>query len=68
MGAQTRFVTIATDTAVHYALGDSSVTATTADTFLPENGEHFIRILPGQFVAVIRSTADGTVKVSEFAG
>ncbi|HKL22139.1 MAG TPA: hypothetical protein VJ904_10050 [Tichowtungia sp.] len=66
--SQTRFVTIATDEAVHYRLGDSSVAATTSDTFLPANGEHFIRILPGQYVAAIRSSADATVKVSEFAG
>lgn len=65
---QTRFVAIAATEAVHYGFGDSTVTATTADTYLPSNGEHFVRISPGQYVAVIRETTDGTVKVSEFAG
>lgn len=68
VGAQTRFVAIFATEAAHYAFGDSAVTATTADTYIGQGGEHFVRILPGQYVAAIQSTAGGTVKVSEFAG
>lgn len=68
VGAQTRFVVISATEAAHYAFGDSTVTATTSDTYIAASTEHFVRILPGQYVAAIQSTAGGTVKVSEFAG
>lgn len=65
---QTRFVAIAATEAVHYGLGDSAVTATSADTYLAGGAEHFIRINPGQYVAAIQVSTGGTVYVSEFAG
>lgn len=35
--AGTAFVVVTSDTAVHFGFGDSSVAATTADSFLPAN-------------------------------
>jgi len=68
VGSQTRFVVIEATEAAHYALGDDSVVATTSDTYIGAGKDHFIRILPGQYVAAIQATTGGSVKVSEFAG
>ena len=68
VGTQTRMVLLAADTACHYVFGNSSVNATTSDTYLPANAEHLVRIAPGQYVAAIQSSAAGTLQVSEMDG
>jgi len=63
-------ILIASSVPAHYRLGDATVTATTADTFIPEGGEHLVRCVPGQRVAFIRASiaaGDGTSYVSEMA-
>ena len=66
VGAETRRVMIYSSTDAFYNLGDATVTATSSNTFIPAGSEHFIQIRPGQRVAFIRDSADGTAKVSEF--
>lgn len=66
VGDQTRKVMIYCSVDAFYNLGGSTVTATTSNTFIPAGSEHFIQIRPGQYVAFIRDSADGTAKVSEF--
>jgi hypothetical protein len=68
VGDQTRAVLISCDEACHYRFGDSASVATSADTYLPASGEHFVRISPGQYVAVIQSSVAGTLHISEMAG
>lgn len=67
VGAQTRKVLITTDVGGHYVFGGSTVTATTADTYLPANSEHFVQIRSGQYVSFKAASGTGTVYVSEFA-
>ena len=65
--AQTRVVTLSATEACFYAFGDSSVAATSAaGTYLPANGEHLVRIRPGQYVAAIQESTGGNLFVSEF--
>ena len=66
VGEFTRHVMIYSSQDAYYKLGDSSVTATTSSTFIPAGGEHYVQIRGGQYVAAIRSSADGVMKVSEF--
>lgn len=65
VGDQTRLVLISTTTAAHYAFGGSGVVATTSDTYIPAEGEHLVRIAPGQYVAFIQESAAGVGHVSE---
>jgi hypothetical protein len=46
--AQTRQVCIAANTACHYAIGDSSVAASTSTTLLPANTPKYVTVAPGQ--------------------
>ena len=66
--AQTYSVIVTCTEACFYNFGGSGVTATTSNTYLPAGGEHYVRILPGQYVAAIQDTAGGTLRVSEMAG
>lgn len=66
VGAQTRHVMIYASADAYYNFGDSAVTATTSDTFIPAGGEHYVQIRGGQYVAAIQDSAAGVVKVSEF--
>ena len=68
VGDQTRAVLVTCDEACHYVFGDGAVDATTSDTFLPANSEHYVRIAPGQYVAAIQSSAAGAFHVSELDG
>ncbi len=68
VGDQTRAVLLTCNEACHYAFGSSSVTATTNDTYLPANAEHYVRIAPSQYVAAIQDSAGGTLHVSELDG
>lgn len=66
VGEFTRKVMIYSSGDAYYNFGDSTVTATTSDTFIPAGSEHFVQIRGGQYVAFIRDSADGTAHVSEF--
>lgn len=66
VGEFTRHVMIYSSGDAYYNFGDSSVTATTSDTFIPAGAEHFVQIRGNQYVAFIRDSADGTAHVSEF--
>jgi hypothetical protein len=67
VGAFTRVVLIYSSTDAYYNFGDSTVTATTSDTFIPAGSEHLVQIRGGQYVAAIRNSADGVMKISEMA-
>lgn len=66
VGTFTRHVMIYSSQDAYYNFGDSTVTATTSDTFIPAGGEHFVQIRGGQYIAAIQDSAAGVVKVSEF--
>ena len=68
VGPQTRSVVLTCDEACHYRFGGATVDATTADTYLPANGEHYVRIPPGNYVAAIQDSAGGTLHISEMDG
>ena len=50
-----------------YKLGDSSVTATTSDHFLPKEVVDYISVDTNVRIAAIRSTTSGTLYISELA-
>lgn len=64
VGAQTYAVALFCDQDVHIRFG-SSPTALTTDLFLPASTMVFFPIAPGEKVAGIRNSADGTLHVSE---
>jgi hypothetical protein len=63
-GASTgcRVVRLATDIDCFYVVGS---TATTSDIYLPAGTVEYIHVFEGDNVSVIRSTADGTLYVTE---
>lgn len=65
LGDQSRKVLIAATEGAHYVFGGSGAVATSADTYIPGGGEHFVRIRPGSHVAAIQASTAGTVYVSE---
>lgn len=64
VGSQTYAVRLVATSDCHYALG-AAPTATTSDPYLPSDTVEIISIHPGQKVAVIRNTGDGTAYVTE---
>jgi hypothetical protein len=66
VGNATERVMIYSSVDAYYVFGGSTVTATTAHTFIPAGAEHFVTIAPGSFVAAIRRSDDGFIEVSEF--
>jgi len=64
VGAQTKRVRLVATTDCHIAFGVSP-TATTSDMYLAADREEIFKIKPGQKVAAIRNTADGTLYVTE---
>jgi hypothetical protein len=48
----------------YYKVG-ANPTATTSDTYLPSGTVEYIAIAPGEKVAAIRSSADGTLNITE---
>lgn len=65
MGDQCRLVSLVSTADCHIAFGPSNVDATTNDFFLLANTMVMFPIRPGEFVAAIRSSADGILHVSE---
>jgi hypothetical protein len=57
-----RVLRLATDIDCFYAIGS---TATTSDVYLPAGTVEYIHVFEGDNVSVIRSTADGTLYVTE---
>ena len=66
VGSQIYAVRLVSTSDSHYALGESP-TATTSDPYLPADTIEIISIKPGQKVAFIRNTADGTAYVTELS-
>ena len=64
VGTQTRRVLVYADQDCHIQFAKTPV-ATTADTFLAATTQIMLGINPGEKVAAIRATADGTLYVSE---
>ncbi len=48
-------------------IGQGSQTATSAYMFLPASTVEYFAIAPGDFIGVIRATADGTLYITEGA-
>ena len=63
-GGQTYVVRIVSATACHYRIGGSPVAVIT-DSLLPANVIEYIRVNPGEKIAFIRVTGDGTAIVTE---
>lgn len=64
VGAQIKLIRVVSTTNCHLAIG-SAPTATTSDLFLVANREEYFWIHPGEKVAFIRNSADGTAYVTE---
>lgn len=56
---------IATTTAIHYKIGNSAVTAAATDAILPANVVHDEFVGVGNYIAVIRDTANGNISLIE---
>lgn len=61
LGPETQQIRIAANTACHVKVGDGSISATTADPFLPANWVEYIMVTPGQSVAAIEASTNGLV-------
>ena len=61
--SETFQVRVSSDTACNYKVGEgaASNTASTADPFLPVNWVEYVTVTPGQKIAAIRASTDGTV-------
>lgn len=64
VGLNTRVVRVVSSTDCHVVIS-ADPTATTTSTFLPSFSVEYFRIAPGQKVAAIKSTAAGTLYVTE---
>lgn len=65
-GAQMQRIVLEATENCHIAFGGSAVDATTSDFYLSSAaGPVMFVIKPGQYVSAIRSTADGTLHVSQ---
>lgn len=64
VGAQTRRVTLYATQDCHVRF-DATPVAVTTDFFLPASTQIMLAIRPGEKVAAIRASADGTLYVSE---
>jgi hypothetical protein len=58
-------VRIATTTAIHYATGNSSVTASSSNELLPANTIQTRFVGVGNYFAVIQDSAGGNVTITE---
>ena len=63
-GAQTYQVRLASTVACYYTV-EATPVATTSDNYLPANWVEYITVTPGQKIAAIRASADGTMTVTE---
>ena len=60
-GAQTFQVRLCANAACHYRIGNGTLTATTADVFLPANSIEYVMVSPGESVAAIEAATNGLV-------
>lgn len=58
-------IRIATTNAIHYAIGNASVTASASSAIIPSNSIHDRFIGVGNYIAVIRDATDGNVSITE---
>ena len=63
-GSQTYQVRIAASAACFYKVGDGTPTAAATDVYLPANVVEYVKVTPGQKVAVFSATTQ-TVSVTE---
>lgn len=63
-GSQTYQIRIAPAAACFYKVGDGTPTAAATDAYLPANWVEFVKVSPGQKVAVFSATVQ-TVSVTE---
>lgn len=61
----TRWVRLVATTACHIKIGGSTIAATSSDALLPANTVEYLQIYPGEFVSVIRDSADGILYATE---
>ncbi len=64
VASTTRIVRLYSTTNCHVRFG-SAPTAVTTDTFLPAGVPEYFGINPGEIIAVIRNSADGTLYITE---
>ena len=65
LGSQTFIVRLVSTVTAHVAIGVSPQTATTSNMYLPPNVPELFVVSPGQHIAVIRVSSDGTLNVTE---
>lgn len=63
-GSQTYQIRIASSAACFYKVGDGTPTAAATDVYLPANTIEYVKVTPGQKVAVFSATVQ-TVSVTE---
>ena len=66
-GSQTYKVRLLATTDCRVRIGDGTPTAVAADTYLPALSVEYFTVTPGQKVAAIRQSADGTLNVTEIS-
>jgi hypothetical protein len=64
LGAQTRCVRLVSNTDCYIAIG-SNPTATTSGLLLLASQPEYFTVRPGELIAVIQSSASGTLNVAE---
>jgi hypothetical protein len=60
-GPSTFQVRLCANAACHYRIGNGTVTATTADVFLPANAIEYAMVTPGESIATIEAATNGLV-------
>ena len=63
-GAQTYQVRVVADLNCNYAIGGSTVSASSASDYLPPNWVEFLTVTPGQFIAATKAVVEGSVTTS----
>jgi hypothetical protein len=63
-GTATYQIRLCSDTFCNYAIGTSSVSASSANSYLPPNWVEFITVTPGQVLAVTKAAIEGQVTTS----
>jgi len=66
-GAQTYKIRVVATTDCRIRIGDGTPVAVTADSYLPALSEVCFTVTPGQKVAAIRVSTDGSLNVTELA-
>ena len=63
-GSATYQIRICSDTFVNYNIGTSSVSASSANSYLPPNWVEFVTVTPGQTLAATKAVIEGQVTTS----